>query len=380
VTWTHTYDANGERVWSWDSAGAGRTDLFSGRDSSGRLLREFKKVAPATTTTAEDYIYLGNRLLATVKPNEEVRHMDVDHLGTVRLVTSATGAQLRQHHLWPYGEEFSSQDDDEQMRFTGHERDLWATTASTEAEAAEDDLDYMHARYYRPLLGRFLSVDPVGGNARDPRSWNRYSYVLGNPLRLLDLDGQKEADAFSVYFVRVNLVFSNADKATLSGQSLRGRTEAGLTGARQLFTGAGIALSVKRFEAQGEVALTPSGVQGRGVGRDGPEPLSALPGLTVLVSGDSPRSGGTVGAGGPSIVGVLSNQNTLGDELSHALGVNLPGGANPFSNALADLLIGFNQWLTKNALPLDTWFEEIVREGAARQACAAGAPGCPGGR
>jgi RHS repeat-associated protein len=66
--------------------------------------------------------------------------------------------------------------------FTGHERELGAHSA---------DLDYMHARYYSPRLGRFLSIDPVGGEAGSSQSWNRYTYVLDNPLKLIDPDGRE---------------------------------------------------------------------------------------------------------------------------------------------------------------------------------------------
>ena len=51
--------------------------------------------------------------------------------------------------------------------------------------------DYMHARYYSPNLGRFLSVDSVGGTVGSSQSWNRYSYVINNPVKLLDPDGRE---------------------------------------------------------------------------------------------------------------------------------------------------------------------------------------------
>jgi RHS repeat-associated protein len=66
-------------------------------------------------------------------------------------------------------------------RFTGKERD------------AETELHYFGARYYRSVWGRFTSVDPVMNREaalRDPQRWNRYSYVLNNPLALADPDGR----------------------------------------------------------------------------------------------------------------------------------------------------------------------------------------------
>jgi hypothetical protein len=50
----------------------------------------------------------------------------------------------------------------------------------------------MHARFYSPKWGRFLSVDPTWESAdlRRPQSWNRYAYVENNPVNLTDPDGK----------------------------------------------------------------------------------------------------------------------------------------------------------------------------------------------
>ena len=56
----------------------------------------------------------------------------------------------------------------------------------------------MHARYYSPNLGRFLSVDPANsGRVGSSQSWNRYGYALNNPVKLVDPDG-REALVFVV--------------------------------------------------------------------------------------------------------------------------------------------------------------------------------------
>ncbi len=88
------------------------------------------------------------------------------------------------HDHYPFGEEVQTASDGEVVKFTGHERDFGASTRT------DDDLDYMHARYNHPTIARFLSVDPVGGNTESSQSWNRYSYVLNNPLALVDPNGE----------------------------------------------------------------------------------------------------------------------------------------------------------------------------------------------
>jgi hypothetical protein len=55
----------------------------------------------------------------------------------------------------------------------------------------------MLARYYSSSLGRFMAVDPSRASVRpaQPQTWNRYSYVFNNPLRLVDPDGMLAVDA-----------------------------------------------------------------------------------------------------------------------------------------------------------------------------------------
>lgn len=63
--------------------------------------------------------------------------------------------------------------------FTGHVNDT------------DTGLTYMQQRYYDPVAGRFLSVDPVTTDANTGRSFDRYSYALNNPYRYIDPDGRE---------------------------------------------------------------------------------------------------------------------------------------------------------------------------------------------
>ena len=48
---------------------------------------------------------------------------------------------------------------------------------------------YLRARYYNPADGRFVSRDTWDGNYSSPQSLNRWNYVEGNPVNLIDPTG-----------------------------------------------------------------------------------------------------------------------------------------------------------------------------------------------
>ena len=62
--------------------------------------------------------------------------------------------------------------------FTGHEHlDMFG-------------LINMNARLYDPLLGRFLSPDPIVQAPEFTQSFNGYTYALNNPLAYTDPNGE----------------------------------------------------------------------------------------------------------------------------------------------------------------------------------------------
>ena len=53
---------------------------------------------------------------------------------------------------------------------------------------------HYQARFYSPKLGRFLSADTIVPGAANPQAYNRYSYVLNNPIRYNDPTGHVCSD------------------------------------------------------------------------------------------------------------------------------------------------------------------------------------------
>jgi RHS repeat-associated protein len=175
-------------------------DSLEGADTTG--WDETSADSSAATAVAaryweiRDYVYRDSLLLGSITNSlaggTVVWHDHLDHLGTPRLLTDAQGNVVARHDYLPYGEEVTFAGEGDTKKFTGHQRDAFRLGFSG------DDLDYMHARSYSGMLGRFTSVDPIGGNRKAPQSWNRYAYGLGSPLRYTDPRGLDEESGLEV--------------------------------------------------------------------------------------------------------------------------------------------------------------------------------------
>ena len=159
-----------------------RGTTYTWRDDSGRVVTEASGGASgassATLTVARDNVFLGNLLVASYVTSPPGWQYTVsDHLGSPRAVFNQSGQLIETHKHWPYGEDASATPPAQRLSFCLMERDGESTRYSD------------HARTHDYQLGRFLSPDSVGGRPEEPQSWNRYAYVLGNPLRYLDPDG-----------------------------------------------------------------------------------------------------------------------------------------------------------------------------------------------
>jgi RHS repeat-associated protein len=129
---------------------------------------------------------------APANTNPQTVYLTADVLGSPRINTNQKGEVVARHDYLPFGDEIIGLgqrtpeqgygvNDNVRKKFTGYEKDQ------------ETGLDFAQARYYGNGLGRFTSVDPALESIKPtiPQTWNRYTYVLNNPLVLVDPDGLK---------------------------------------------------------------------------------------------------------------------------------------------------------------------------------------------
>ena len=174
------YDGDGKRV----KKSATTENIVFVYDAAGKLVEEY---SGSTLQTA--YVYAGSRLLTT-ETATGTNYLTSDNLGTPRINTNSAGTVTARHDYMPFGEEIFSLggriaglgygSDNVRKKFTGYERD------------SESDLDFAEARMYNFQNGRFTAIDPlmVSASPDNPQSWNRYIYVLNNPLVMIDPSGE----------------------------------------------------------------------------------------------------------------------------------------------------------------------------------------------
>jgi len=119
-----------------------------------------------------------------------------DALGSAVAAVNESGDLCWSEDYTPYGDKNVNDDVvnvtgcgvvGEERGFTGHTEDV------------NSDLVYMQQRYYDPSIGRFLSIDPMGADPGNPKTYNRYAYANNNPYKYVDPDGELPVLAYIAY-------------------------------------------------------------------------------------------------------------------------------------------------------------------------------------
>ena len=169
ATACYTYDAEGRRVEKFTSS---QTKDYV-YDNQNRVIAEF---LPSQWATG--YAYLGGQLLAEYTQGTTY-FVTKDHLGSARLVSAVNASVVDSMDYYPYGIQMAGATTTTH-KFTGDERD------------SETSMDHTPFRQYSSSVERWMTPDPAGlavADPTNPQSWNRYAYVLNNPLALADPTG-----------------------------------------------------------------------------------------------------------------------------------------------------------------------------------------------
>ena len=119
-------------------------------------------------------------LVFGVQSMAQTVYYHADALGSPIAATDDNGNLLWREQYKPFGERIRNEQAAQGNR-------LWYTGAAHDGESG---LTYLGARYYDPVVGRFMGMDPVGFTEKVPSSFNRYGYAANNPYSYSDPDGE----------------------------------------------------------------------------------------------------------------------------------------------------------------------------------------------
>lgn len=133
-------------------------------------------------------------------------HNDV--LGSPAVATDASGAVVWKESYLPYGHRL-------QAPAAGANNKLWYAGKQLDPTTG---LSYMGARYYSPVVGRFMGIDPVEFQEENVHSFNRYAYANNNPYKYVDPDGRHPL----LVFAAVGLFMVDFHHAATSNEPFTG--------------------------------------------------------------------------------------------------------------------------------------------------------------
>ena len=143
-------------------------------------VRDWTEASVSTVQVTRYYAFNGQRV--AMREGDVVYYLHGDHLGSTSVASSDSGVLHSRQGYTPYGEvRYVTGELPTEFGFTGQRNDSYIK------------LIQMGARWYNPVTGRWISADTLVPNPANPQEFNRYNYVLGNPLRYIDPTGHVPA-------------------------------------------------------------------------------------------------------------------------------------------------------------------------------------------
>jgi RHS repeat-associated protein len=152
--------------------------------------KHYDKEVSGSVTTVKKYYSLNGQTVAvrTVQGNVDILNWILaDHLGSANVTAAEDGSKLAELRYSAFGEiRFSSGTTPTDYQYTG------------QLNVSTIQLSWYNSRWYDSELGHFIQPDTIIPNLINPSSWNRYLYVLGNPIIYTDSSGCKNIIADDV--------------------------------------------------------------------------------------------------------------------------------------------------------------------------------------
>ncbi|WP_426573905.1 RHS repeat-associated core domain-containing protein [Aquihabitans sp. McL0605] len=174
-TYAYRYDTTGTRASKTDPTGATTEFTYSAGAGLPLLLRQ--KTGSASTWV----IYgPGGQPIEQIDSAGTATWLHHDQLGSVRLSTSSTdGTEVSRRTFNAYGTVKAQSGTQPLLGYAGQYTD------------GETGFQYLRARYYDPVTGQFISVDPLIGATRSP-----VDYAASNPSVYSDMSGKWPGSGF----------------------------------------------------------------------------------------------------------------------------------------------------------------------------------------
>lgn len=204
-----------------------------------------------------------------------------DLSGSPQVATNASGQIIWRESYFPYGERIVLDPASiaNKVWFTGRHQD------------DQTELLYMGARYYDPVLGRFLTVDPELFDQQNIHSFNRYAYANNNPYRFVDSSGRYAEEIVGAFSLALSIQAFKHDPSLANGGILAADIILTAIPGIPAFAGAavhgsGAILSTTTKGATGRVALDANAIIARleGSSRDVQAVVNAMAGRSPNVS------------------------------------------------------------------------------------------------
>lgn len=162
-----------------------------------------EEVSPSGNIRKIHYIHGGNGLAAIFVQNggkDSLYYTYTDYQGNLLAVTNEAGTVLQKLAYDPWG---ARRNPDDWTQRDNRKSFIFARGYTMHEHLDQFGLINMNGRIYDPLLTMFLSPDKFIQSPNNVLNYNKYSYCINNPLKYVDLDGNRYTDPWGLFTYNV---------------------------------------------------------------------------------------------------------------------------------------------------------------------------------